>query len=111
MSEQNHTPGPWELIDGQITVTGAEPDESSMHLGCIMGPGAPGRIIAFLGQAGAPEYQLEADARLITAAPELLALAEMLVEYLTAPSNPEGAERDLLAVAQDAIRKAKGGDQ
>jgi hypothetical protein len=47
------------------------------------------------------------DQRLIESAPDLLWLAETLVEYLTAPSNPEGATRDMLIFAQTVIRKAK----
>lgn len=46
------------------------------------------------------------DAPLFVASPELLRLAETLVEYLTAACNPEGATNDLLVLAQAAIHKA-----
>jgi hypothetical protein len=79
----NHTPGPWKL-HARFNVVSGDP-ENDPHRGGV-GKGA-GRFIATVepdyaharNAFNAPGAAAEANARLIAAAPELLAVAESLV--------------------------------
>ena len=81
-----HTPGPWE-VDG---------------IGQVIVPARPPawRTLADVYSVHGDEDQADADARLIAAAPELLAALEDLLPYL------EDCRMD--AGARAAIAKAKG---
>ena len=101
-----HTPGPWHHWDplGErewaVTTTGPRPE-----LGGPL-PNMPIRV--------ASEIDSEANARLIAAAPELLALAHLVVTQTTAdengdmPNHPRGVLLVLLDAARAAIAKAEG---
>ena len=105
-----HTPGPWKL--GEFSETGGY---DCMTAGGRAGP-------AYLDGATYGQKTLEADmkpdakarmmadARLIAAAPELLAALERLLANYR-PDGSEGAARDI-ELATAALAKAKGaGDE
>jgi hypothetical protein len=97
-----HTPGPWSVAVGPAMLA----DNGLASLGRLS-------VVA----ATAVLYDnLEADARLIAAAPDLLAVARAVVElmghlYPTAAESVDmsGLESALLFGARTAIAKAEGG--
>jgi hypothetical protein len=103
MSKPKHTRGPWEVCDDGVSVHA--PNEQV--------------IVATYQQRGEdnqPDFtvqtqeELEANARLIAAAPDLMASVAALLplaqEYLkSAPSHPDNAK---IADAIDAVAKARG---
>ena len=113
--ETQHTPGPWSLgksydqnIHGDFEVFGGE-----------FGHYATGRVAVVDRRAGNstfvescnPQTQrltAEANARLIAAAPELLAALKAIVGHWEDLDAPEWGH-DLCSDAFDAIAKAEGG--
>ncbi len=101
MSAAKHTPGPWEAqMPSRHKISVVTPDERELYIGCV------------------PLAEAEANARLIAAAPELLAACETLLSNLrtlddAGRSNPAAWSRDTFAsqvrLLQDAIAKATGG--
>lgn len=100
MKPWNHTPGPWHSG------------------GCTIYAGS--YRVAQTWDAeydGMPTHQMEADAGLISAAPELLTALEMAVEWLEAaqadqPDDWKDPAMDAaVESARAAIAKAKGGPQ
>lgn len=101
---RQHTPGPWDV----------EPKGSRHFV-----DGADGLTVAYLDRAGVRERaEIEANARLIASAPELLAaleaaagLAEGTVKLLRQLDMESGriAAECVLRDARAAIAKAKGG--
>ena len=95
----SHTPGPWDV----------EPKGSRHFV-----DGADGLAVAYLGWAGVRERsEIEANARLIAAAPELLeALERISTAYDETLRHPIAAPL-LQAIygARAAIAKAKGGEK
>lgn len=102
MSESKHTPGPWKVSPTDDTVvidaTGAE-------------------VAAIDGDYNDPDTwpQMEANARLIAAAPDLLSEAKKQVEWLRMLRDQlpqwdiDGFEVDKrIAALEDAIAKAEG---
>ena len=86
MTQATHTLGPWQATEGGNVRTVAE----------------PGWLVATV----ASTFRKQGNARLIAAAPELLAALERLlhqVEYMGAPDDHE----DIIE-ARAAIAKAKG---
>ncbi|MBM4286471.1 MAG: hypothetical protein FJ128_14685 [Deltaproteobacteria bacterium] len=98
-SKSGHTPGPWV----------AEPEEASEHRGIAICAPANGWIVATI----TPEDDRQADeidwanARLIAAAPDLLAA---LREYQKANRLHHDEEARLYELAEVAIAKAEGED-
>lgn len=100
-----HTPGPWQILAraADFYVTYSAGDIRSHIATCYH-------------STLAPEHgSLEANARLISAAPELLAACEMLMRYdSTVPEGPSGEIADgqklidAIRMAARAIAKAKG---
>jgi hypothetical protein len=86
MSDTQHTPGPWRIGDAGFTV---------------FGPPNPGA----LPETIAPTKS-RANARLIAAAPELLAALQSILDI--EPSGLSNDERRLYALARAAIAKATG---
>ena len=82
MTQATHTPGPWRVEDGQTIWSGEE-------------------LVGAAGRIGMP---MEANARLIAAAPEMLAALEWAVET----ADTEQYDADWYAAARAAIAKAKG---
>ena len=95
-----HTPGPWAaLVDEQVPERGA----CYIHAAGQYGD----EVIAEAYRVDADEggiEQREANARLIAAAPELLRVAELLVEWL----DEEPGAHALCDTARAAIAKAGG---
>ena len=91
-----HTPGPWDV----------EPKGSRHFV-----DGADGLTVAYLDRAGVRERsEIEANARLIASAPELLEALEAVLpdlEHYVATHGPGPDKR--LAIARAAIAKATGG--
>ena len=92
-----HTPGPW-AVNHETDITGTENDPQN---GC-MGP----VDVAHVYMRTVPG-RTEANARLISSAPDLLeALTELLADYDNGVTDAESA---LLAKCRAAIAKAVGG--
>ena len=93
-----HTPGPWDV----------EPKGSRHFV-----DGADGLTVAYLDRAGVRERsEIEANARLIASAPELIDALEAVLpdlEHYVATHGPGPDKR--LALARAAIAKAKGGEK
>lgn len=90
-----HTPGPWRVI----------PPYSGGHYAVQRGREG-GFIVKGLGADRG-----EADARLIAAAPELLAALTMIYEITQTPSSDDWQSlQNIAATAATAIRKAEGRD-
>lgn len=87
-----HTPGPWEV---------AMPGEVDEHYAVLDGFGHTASVYGY------PEENAAAlaNARLISAAPDLLAACEELLIYL---GDWDDMENDTCAAARKAIAKAKG---
>ena len=94
----SHTPGPWDV----------EPKGSRHFV-----DGADGLTVAYLDRAGVRErIEIEANALLIAAAPELIEALEAVLpdlEHYVATHGPGPDKR--LAIARAAIAKAKGGEK
>lgn len=92
MTTQTHTPGPWTF------------DRLGGGWGCIIRNGAPAKDTFRIAEL-AESPQIEANARLIAAAPDLLAALQDLMEFWDAgtPVHP-GAE--VVSQAREAISKA-----
>ena len=90
-----HTPGPWDV----------EPKGSRHFV-----DGADGLTVAYLDRAGVRERsEIEANALLIAAAPELIEALEAVLpdlEHYVATHGPGPDKR--LAIARAAIAKARG---
>jgi hypothetical protein len=88
---QTHTPGPWRS-EGQYVI------------------GEGNQLIAVAGRSTEPEIRIahEANARLIAAAPDLLAACELMESvYRQNVVNP-GEPSSVLEALQAAIAKARG---
>lgn len=92
MSERKHTPGPW-MVEGR-TVYALNEDGYN-------------RFSALVQDAHTPGDELEANAQLIAAAPELLEALEQFVAWVDAPCESAFSDSQL-ASARAAIAKATG---
>ena len=101
MNNSNHTRGPWQ-VDGQTVRTAGPPDRSS-------------RTIADLGNPrGQLDVVFQANAALISAAPEMVEALEVVDALLSSkpdygPGGITGFEADALATVRQALYKARGG--
>ena len=96
-----HTPGPWEphggVIGGRNSLLVCKPDATKSR-GC--------RSVAEAETIGIPRLQAEANARLIAAAPDLLAASKALLSCRWMVETVS-AEVDAL---REAVAKAEKGD-
>ena len=96
----NHTPGPWS-IKGAVfaTITGTQ-----THVGYN------GRILVYQAEVAKiqPRHEREANAHLISAAPELLEACERLALFHESCGH-EGNADSAIEAAKAAIAKAEGG--
>lgn len=104
----SHTPGPWEiqyLGNGESEVLANGPDRDDVAGICIVAGGLGSSI------EDACDYESQANARLIAAAPELLAALEDLLDQLDSIGIPDwhGAEGLCLEQSMSAIKKAREG--
>jgi hypothetical protein len=97
-----HTPGPWDLLDGTSAGTSSgqlivKKDESRFH------------VLAHVYEDTAAPGHCTADARLIGAAPELLAVCkEWLAQDSCVCDEPELTEGSCLHCRTAAVTKAEG---
>ncbi|WP_152980874.1 hypothetical protein [Stenotrophomonas koreensis] len=98
-----HTPGPW-FHDGNGNVWRRDPKDLYQNGGTVAGDKSLATIHKGWHHDGAEGYPVEANARLIAAAPELLETLEGFVAcWDTCASPVEFAEK-----ARAAIAKARG---
>lgn len=102
MSTSPHTPGPWHNY--------IAPHGTRHILPCPWPTLGTVQICTFNGSAHRPAGETEANARLIAAAPELLAALEALKEWGCTYTGPRDANSPhaLLIAAHHAIAKARG---
>lgn len=104
MSDKKYTPGPWFTVrDGFSTVY----VEARLR-GSLL------QEVAACGPTEAGPYQQEANANLISCAPELLEMLEKIIEmvgYCSYLSNDEKRSDPDIAMAYSLIAKAKGESQ
>lgn len=97
-----HTPGPWRegtmnVWQDDLLLCVAKTERGEYHNGEF----EPYR-------KGDSREQMQADARLIAAAPELLAALKECSEWMREHTGPAGGTLDMLTRAHDAIKKAEG---
>ncbi|KKM78764.1 hypothetical protein LCGC14_1356680 [marine sediment metagenome] len=92
-----HTPGPWHVVTGSV-YTGIDWDGKS-------DPGVPIASMDREPGNGTRPVERDANARLIAAAPDLLAALEGLVDRFDGSEDGEAVE---FVAARAAIDKAKG---
>jgi len=102
----SHTPGPWEVVsmgNGESEVLANGPNRDDVASVCMVAGGL-GHVIS-----DNRDYESEANASLIAAAPELLAALEDLLDQLDSIGIPDwhGAEGLCLEQSMSAIKKAK----
>ncbi len=99
--QQGHTPGPWDLYSAHpaeqyVDVPVENPTEDQSHRS----------LFRIHHDDNVPQGEAEANAMLISAAPEMLEALERIADM----DNAEGITAYQLAeIAQAAIQKAKGG--
>lgn len=105
MTAAKHTPGPWHWPHDSNALCPVNPDYKVSAVSQILyADGGHG----FLGRSNSDTLaELEADRRLIAAAPDLLAALERL---LLSGDVRDAAEKSALTQARAAIAKATGGD-
>lgn len=99
MSEHKFTPGPWEMVG----------DDRWSSSGFRIVDGQDNEVEIAATGAWGPEYSAEeeANARLMTAAPDLLeALEEVMDCWLYGAAQPD--KQKAISLAQQAIAKALG---
>lgn len=103
MADAKHTPGPWGCRDGKIVAVDVKPDWADIDEDF-----ADERVtvVDLFGAMGGDDTS--ADARLIAAAPELLAALAGMIEMATHHAMDDGEKRAILKAARAAIAKAKG---
>ena len=97
-TKTEHTPGPWEVV--ATTAKGAGSQRKDIVT--VSGEWNPAFVAGDI---------LEVDARLIAAAPEMLAALEACKEYIAVfhnAANPRANTVEVYAKARAAIAKAKG---
>jgi hypothetical protein len=90
MTEIKHTPGPWRL----------RPDDSQCHE--IQGIDTGGVWVLRAKAYGGTVEEIEANARLIAVAPELLGVCQ----WILLPDHPIGSDAEFVRKVQDRARHA-----
>ena len=96
MSNLNHTPGPWVASEGHPTDVW-HVDSDARQFSIV--------VSRHEADYNMPVEEVQANARLIAAAPELLAALQRLSVLADSAGHPF-----MKTVAQEAIAKATGGD-
>lgn len=100
-SEAKHTEGPWTATKAKFPVDG----EFDYGIHCVVG-GEPYVVAEAFGRAGVhTRPNAEANARLISAAPDLYAALKEMVEWW---ETEGGRLEDSLSRAKAALEKAEG---
>ena len=92
-----HTPGPWEAVNNLVRSSMVQPEGSGRVGGVMVAECADGFGLKFGSEACA-------NAKLIAAAPELLAVLQELVNEV----QPLGIDRPAYQAALEVINKAQG---
>lgn len=100
MTEHKHTPGPWTTIDAKNLCLGY-PGTVEIHA-----PDWDALAVVYVETCGNPSEEGEANAQLITAAPDLL---EALIELADAAAEAWGEDRPCVRWAYTVIAMATGG--
>lgn len=101
MSKAQHTPGPWHVV------TCVEDDPTTRYIDDA--PGEDGERGYYLAEVEHYDLQeLEANARLIAAAPELLEALERIVSINGSTKGAQSLVDEFKHIARAAIAKAKG---
>lgn len=106
----SHTPGPWDC-DTLYTSEEDVPFSLSKEVRAVMSPNGD---VAYLANALDSDQTIMANARLIAAAPELLAALKAALPVLESDANRREIpdwERALVNLARAAIAKAEGGGE
>ncbi len=111
MNTTQHTPGPWFR-----TKSGNRLSSAFQIVAGADGNGDPNQLVATVHPAAItidhePCDETRANARLISAAPDMLSALETLASRMS--ENADGRELygDWIAIAEEAINKAKGGSK
>ncbi len=97
-----HTPGPWKLNAAGVSVVTEATDRNG---------GWPNGMKLALTCHNVPLRERQANARLMAAAPDLLAACKALVAVLVSPMEADQRMDDTIVAcrqAQEAIRQAEG---
>ena len=97
-----HTPGPWVFGNWPTGAAGVMPESGWVD---VWAPTVSGHGLPF---AACKHHDKEANARLISAAPDLLAALQNAEKHLTATSHPNCGQKpgDTLYTVRAAIAKA-----
>ena len=111
-TKTKHTPGPWEYVKTTVQETGQRERINRIVIGTPRNKNG-GRFVAaeIIGPWCGEEERHEADARLISAAPDLLAALEKTLKIVIRCGTETGpGDTTALAIesARAAIAKAKG---
>lgn len=108
MSKQQHTPGPW-FSDSEGNIWRRDPKDLYQNGGGVAGEKPLATVHKGWNHPGAVGYPLEANGRLIAAAPELLEALEMIVAEADSYTARTGKPvYNWLDQARSAIAKARG---
>lgn len=111
MSDLEHTPGPWVVGDPSQGVMQKQPETGKLPRTVAITDWAKDRE----GRKHPRAEEMRANARLIAAAPELLAAAKNLLADIhsndPAEPNPQAPSGDAVEGLREAIAKAEGADQ
>ena len=118
MSESKHTPGPWYYFTGEDIPDYWIPGHVSAECWVIVTGGMPPEEVDFVcgeDHGTDPQRPLLADARLIAAAPDLLAVCKRLADFAGWRPGLTGTVDSLTFAAiasdsRDAITKATGAE-
>ena len=99
-----HTPGPW-FHDCNGSIWRRNPDELYQNGGTVAGDRPLATVSKGWHHEGAVGYPVEANARLIAAAPELL---EAAMAFVAPFDGIEVVKGSVIAKARSAIAKARG---
>lgn len=101
-----HTPGPWSADWGYIVAPDVTGKHVDLYVATIAEEDEDGRVV--------PEHERDANARLIAAAPDLLAALRGVMTWWADTLPPHGADDDMPAhlfdAAHAAIARATGAD-
>ena len=95
-----HTPGPWKVVTEHVEECGLEYDRYHVD--------RDGHWIASVDPQDTALGKHHANARLIAAAPDLLAAAEALVAWAEGPPSIEASLKRRLDKLRAAIARARG---
>lgn len=104
MSEAKHTPGPWTLASTFPDIDGYKVKGGSLAFSNVQ------RVIAVVKNQGSRPVVEDSlsDARLIAAAPDLLAAAKKALDEMCRTIAPRNSFTDAVDLLDAAITKAEG---